>query len=203
MSAGPSSVKKAWWKWKALRFPWRRKWLVGFDLTGNTFWEFRDQIAIGRMRRIVHYANEVHYADVKVAPQWMQWLRHTRSEPPSINEQQLDEIRQVQLKELAAAADARWASKASAIHGPSKNNPLIAGRLNGGEGSQIQVFKNAVVKPVKLPTPKVEPQLSEQILELKEQSLEDVPASPWKEIKTGKGKEQQPEAWTPKLAKRR
>ena len=25
--------------------------------------------------------------------QWMQWLRHTRPEPPSINEQQLDEIR--------------------------------------------------------------------------------------------------------------
>jgi hypothetical protein len=41
--------------------------MTGFDLTGNTFWEFKDQINIGRIRRIVQYTNPVHYADVKVS----------------------------------------------------------------------------------------------------------------------------------------
>lgn len=81
-------VRKLWWRWKSLRLPWRKKWLVGIkinsqsqfasthretgaDLSGNTFWEFKDQIAIGRMRRIVEYANaNVHYADVKVSRQY-------------------------------------------------------------------------------------------------------------------------------------
>lgn len=39
----------------------------GMDLTGNTFWEFTDQINIGRLRRIVEYDKNEHYADVKLA----------------------------------------------------------------------------------------------------------------------------------------
>jgi len=39
----------------------------GMDLTGNTFWEFTDQINIGRLRRIVEYDKKAHYADVKLA----------------------------------------------------------------------------------------------------------------------------------------
>lgn len=39
----------------------------GMDLTGNTFWEFTDQINIGRLRRIVEYDKNAHYADVKLA----------------------------------------------------------------------------------------------------------------------------------------
>lgn len=51
---------------------------------------------------------------------WIQWLRHTRYEAPTINEQQLDEIRQTKIKQLAAQADARWASKPSYLDAPSK-----------------------------------------------------------------------------------
>jgi hypothetical protein len=39
----------------------------GMDLSGNTFWEFTDQINIGRVRRIVEYDKRAHYADVKLA----------------------------------------------------------------------------------------------------------------------------------------
>jgi NADH dehydrogenase [ubiquinone] 1 alpha subcomplex assembly factor 2 len=124
----------------------------------------------------------------------MQWLRHTRAEPPSINEQQLDEIRQVQLKQLAAAADARWASKPSAITGPSKNNPFIGGQLRGGEESKGRVVKNTG-GPNTEETGNVE--------ELGQRDGEAGDPSPWKEIKSAKGAEQQPEAWKPKLAKRR
>ncbi|KAH0274182.1 hypothetical protein KCU84_g19818, partial [Aureobasidium melanogenum] len=57
MSKQPGAIKQAWYKWKSLRLPWRRKWLVGADLSGNTFWEFKDAINAGRMRRIVQYSN--------------------------------------------------------------------------------------------------------------------------------------------------
>ena len=61
----------------------------------------------------------------RTAP-WIQWLRHTRHEPPSINEQQLDEIRQAQMKELAARADARWAAKPSALDKQADRHQLPA-----------------------------------------------------------------------------
>ena len=54
----------------------------------------------------------------------MQWLRHTRADPPTIGEQQADLIRQEQIKMLAAQADARWASKPSALDGPDKQQPV-------------------------------------------------------------------------------
>lgn len=42
------------------------------DLTGNTFWEFTDQINLGRLRRIVEYDKKAHYADVKLARTYFQ-----------------------------------------------------------------------------------------------------------------------------------
>jgi uncharacterized protein (DUF2461 family) len=39
----------------------------GTDLAGNTFWEFKDALKAGRMRRIVKYNPKTHYADVKVS----------------------------------------------------------------------------------------------------------------------------------------
>ncbi|KAM3444793.1 hypothetical protein NHJ13734_001143, partial [Beauveria thailandica] len=34
-------IGQAWLRWKSLRLPWRKRFLVGFDLQGNTYWEFR------------------------------------------------------------------------------------------------------------------------------------------------------------------
>lgn len=41
--------------------------MIGFDLTGNTFWEFKDALNANRLRRIVHYDRKAHYADVKLS----------------------------------------------------------------------------------------------------------------------------------------
>src|ERR1700722_14952086 len=54
----------------------------------------------------------------------MQWLRHTRFDPPSLVEQQADQIRQERIKILAAAADERWASKPSVLDPPEKQQPI-------------------------------------------------------------------------------
>ena len=67
MSSGPGYLKQAWFKWKSLKLPWRRQYLVGADLAGNTFWEFRDALNAGRWRRIVKYPIRVHHADVKIS----------------------------------------------------------------------------------------------------------------------------------------
>ncbi|KZF18977.1 hypothetical protein L228DRAFT_264099 [Xylona heveae TC161] len=103
-------IRRLWFRWKSLRLPWRRQFLVGMDLAGNTYWEFKDHMNAQRLRRIVHHSRRTHYSDVQVNPQWHQWLRHVRPTPPSIAEQEADLIRQTQIKQLAARADERWAS---------------------------------------------------------------------------------------------
>ncbi|KAI0998906.1 hypothetical protein K3495_g9292 [Podosphaera aphanis] len=109
-----SSLKQLWYRWKALKLPWRKQYLVGLDLQGNTFWEFRDSLSspLNRMRRIVKFSQPtIHYSEVQISPQWHQWLRHTRTNPPCLAEQSQDILRQEQLKILAAAADARWTTE--------------------------------------------------------------------------------------------
>ncbi|EGS20514.1 uncharacterized protein CTHT_0023460 [Thermochaetoides thermophila DSM 1495] len=130
----PSSVsplRRLWYKWKMLRLPWRRKFLVGFDLSGNTYWEFllRGQTPGpgSRYRRIVQYPRGTHHGDVKVSPAWHQWLRHTRRDPPSIAEQLADVERQTRIRQLAALADARWEAKPKLTDAPATpSSPLAA-----------------------------------------------------------------------------
>jgi len=114
-----------------LPFPWQLSDTIpGLDLHGNTYWEFRvagDPSTEGRWRRIVHYPRKTHHGDVDVSPAWHQWLRNTRTDPPSLEEQAADIARQERMKVLAAQADARWASKAN-LTGPKAETP---GRVMG------------------------------------------------------------------------
>lgn len=104
--------------------------ILGQDLAGNTFWEFRDAIKTDRFRRIVRYSRKTHLGDAAVSPQWHQWLRHTRDDAPSIQEQAADLSRQSQLKHNAALADARWAAKAKYIEKPKPPPDQMGGGLN-------------------------------------------------------------------------
>jgi NADH dehydrogenase [ubiquinone] 1 alpha subcomplex assembly factor 2 len=142
------------------------------------------------------------YVDPQAA-QWMQWLRHTRTEPPSINEQQLDEIRQAQMKQLAAAADARWASKPSFLDAPLKQQPSIgsmlkASQTESGAATQPVVVQNIGISGTKATVKTMD---GEEPETRKKGNTE--PPSPWKGVKFGKEGEPQPESWTPKSAKRR
>ncbi|PNY24109.1 Uncharacterized protein TCAP_05950, partial [Tolypocladium capitatum] len=95
-------IAQAWYRWKALRLPWRKRFFIGHDLHGNTYWEFRltrgaDDGAAShgeRWRRIVTYPRSTHLSDVSVSPLWHQWLRHTRPDAPSLAEQRGDVVRQ-------------------------------------------------------------------------------------------------------------
>ncbi|PHH79740.1 hypothetical protein CDD82_2197 [Ophiocordyceps australis] len=118
----------AWYRWKALRLPWRKRFYVGQDINGNTFWEFRLTTRgdasgpnMERWRRVVDYPRSTPYSDVKVSPLWHQWLRHCRDEPPSLAEQHQDLVRQHHIKLLAADADARWEAKPRLVDAPAAN----------------------------------------------------------------------------------
>jgi NADH dehydrogenase [ubiquinone] 1 alpha subcomplex assembly factor 2 len=98
----------------------------------------------GRWRRIVKYPRSVHYADVKVSPLWHQWLRHTRRDPPSLDEQTQDVVRQERTKLLAAQADARWEAKPRVMETPpqERDRPLPA--LNKSSATQPQHIPDAL-----------------------------------------------------------
>ncbi|KAI9735706.1 MAG: hypothetical protein M1818_006314 [Claussenomyces sp. TS43310] len=230
MSSHPiGPIRRAWLRWKTLRLPWRKRFLVGLDLQGNTFWEFRDTLSSkqGRMRRIVHYPSTVYYSDVpgKISPAWHQWLRHTRQEPPSLTEQSQDLVRQANLKVLAAEADARWAAKPSYLDAPGKERgqPVPAiGVMDPGEHSKSSIASKSENNPgVRGP---INGGLNEPIIETST-TLEDTASQtfrrkgseqeqtrrqkkeykedPWKKARGGPSEEWRPQAWNPGAAARR
>lgn len=135
LSKSPNHLQQAWYRWKSLRLPWRKKYFIGLDLQGNTFWEFCDTLSSDkfRMRRICH-PKSVQYSELNLTPSWIQWLRHTRQSPPSLTEQSQDLVRQRNLKILAAEADARWAAKPSFLNAPEQNDKLQQARYMMDQG---------------------------------------------------------------------
>ncbi|KAH7162573.1 hypothetical protein B0J13DRAFT_517830 [Dactylonectria estremocensis] len=177
-------VAQAWYKWKTLRLPWRKRYLMGYDLEGNTYWEFRLTRGTGtgeRWRRIVNYPRGAHYSQVKVNPQWHQWLRHTRQEPPTLEEQHDDVLRQARVKVLAAQADARWEAKPRVMEAPEETTQ----RLPPAQEAEAQPATSRRTKST-----------TEEIA-----NGED----PWVKARKAQGPSEnwQPGTWTPTPAKKR
>lgn len=202
-----SPLLRSWYKWKALRLPWRKRFLIGLDLQGNTYWEFRDlrgdpNDPAVRWRRIVEYPRNTHFGDVKVPPQWHQWLRYTREKPPSIQEQHADVRRQQQMKYLAAEADARWEAKPRYIDAPGQatGQPVPglesqAARRGAPAAQEAQAAGGSSRKDAVASGP-------EQV-QSRQQQQQHVPKGPakedpWKQSRRGGPSEEwQPKAWAP------
>ncbi|MCJ1471463.1 hypothetical protein MMC13_000102 [Lambiella insularis] len=198
-SSAVGPVKRLWFKWRSLKLPWRRRWLAGMDLSGNTFWEFKDAMTGGRTRRIAQSESPTHYSDIQISPQWHQWLRHTRADPPSIHEQQSDVQRQVQLKQLARLADERWAAKPSFLDAPkttSQPSPATLPRDPGGYVGQTEPHEKEGVRNHISSTIETEPPIRNPEASPKEK------ADPWKNNRGNPGEKWQPTAWTPGSFKR-
>ncbi|KAK1756157.1 hypothetical protein QBC47DRAFT_379266 [Echria macrotheca] len=204
-----SPTLRAWYRWKSLRLPWRRKFLVGLDLQGNTYWEFRiagDRSAEGRWRRIVQYPRKTHYGDVKVPPAWHQWLRNTRADPPSIEEQAADVARQERMKVLAAQADARWAAKASLTEpapqapGQTLGQPLPALGRDMADGTGSEKLSGRVPKENTGQTAE-EPNnggREDTWRKMQREATQVKGPDPWKKgAPTAHGETWQPKAWQP------
>lgn len=99
-------------RFKARRdIPFRKKFFVGYDLHGNTYWEFTLDGNMLRLRRKLEpYQLMLFKSDYvqTIPPQWLQWLRRTREEPPTVQELVDDQIRQQRMKILSEQADAKW-----------------------------------------------------------------------------------------------
>jgi NADH dehydrogenase [ubiquinone] 1 alpha subcomplex assembly factor 2 len=155
----------------------------------------------------------------------MQWLRHTRFDPPTLVEQRQDIMRQERMKMLASQADARWASKLSALDAPDKQQPvqMLKSRDPDSGVSQMnvnqeirdsaeppRVLEEQEVKPQPVgknpephqmprdpPVPSADNTLSAQP---RKKSRKDPKDSPWKQAETSK--DWQPQGWSPAPARR-
>ncbi|KAI0128715.1 hypothetical protein BJ170DRAFT_342855 [Xylariales sp. AK1849] len=189
--SGPqiSPVLSAWYKWKALRLPWRKRFLVGLDLNNNTYWTFRDagSSPTSRWRRIVKYPSSTHYSEVSVPPQWHQWLRYQRESPPSLAEQAQDVARQGRMKVLAAEADARWEAKPSLSDVPGRENGQAVPALDTGRTRPQEQDRN----------------LNEAEVEGRKGTKTDIKNDPWKKAASGPSENWQPGAWSPTSTRKR
>ncbi|KAK6457042.1 uncharacterized protein RJT20DRAFT_36698 [Scheffersomyces xylosifermentans] len=113
----PLAHKYSHWKRLIHKFqarrdiPFRRRFFIGYDLHGNTYWEFTIDGNMHRLRRKMEpYQQQLFKADyfTTVPPQWLQWLRRTRNVPPTLQELISDQVRQSNMKILAQQADAKW-----------------------------------------------------------------------------------------------
>ncbi|KAK6381830.1 hypothetical protein LTR65_010974 [Meristemomyces frigidus] len=216
-TSGPSYLRQAWYKWKTLHLPWRKQFLVGADLAGNTFWVFKDALHSNRWRRIVRYSPKAHYGDVKITrggtAQWHQWLRHTRDEAPSIQEQQYDVSRQAMMKQLASKADERWKSIPSFLDSPARQQPqpAIGVKDPGGYAPQTEPEQNEgvtsgvedAVKVQEVGAGKDTKEVDEGRFKgrTREKEREE---SPWQQPDRGAPSENwQPKPWTPGAVQRR
>ena len=101
--------------WRAHRdIPFRKKFFVGYDLNGNTYWEFTPDGNQNRLRRILHpYKTQFFEADYypTIPPQWLQWLRRTRPHAPTLEELVNDQLRQQRMHVLSQYAEEKWTNE--------------------------------------------------------------------------------------------
>lgn len=203
----------------------------GQDLNGNTYWEFLDRGAPLppatspsspppspgttpgiRWRRIVRYpSSKPHHDSVTVPPAWHQWLRHTRADPPSLDEQRAEVVRQARMKVLAAEADARWEAKPRVMEDVAASEVLgvrepaldteggkIAGGGGGGgqeQGQGVKLGDNEVVNQREDTWKRMREEESNKTKSVAGEKGPD----PWKQqqARGGPGETWQPKAWDP------
>lgn len=107
----PNALVKAYYSWRSLSLPWRRRAFRGFDLEGNTYWESYNPLTPAKKRRTVAYVRDGHYTDNAVTPQWMSWLRHTRVKAPT-REELVQEVQRIQsTRTNAKALEMKWVAE--------------------------------------------------------------------------------------------
>ncbi|EJU02424.1 hypothetical protein DACRYDRAFT_107342 [Dacryopinax primogenitus] len=111
------------------------RYLVGYDLEGNRFYEYPGHAAVaGRTRRVVKYRRRlVHpeYVDEQrnLPVQWQAWLSRLREAPPTPEELQTERLRLKQLVDNIAQIEERERG-ASLLSSPSSSStPLKTGEI--------------------------------------------------------------------------
>lgn len=210
--------------------------LPGQDLNGTTYWEFLDPGSALpssspthalksppiRFRRIARPPKGTHHSSIVIPPAWHQWLRHTRSDAPSLPEQRAEVARQERMKVLAAQADARWEAKPRVMEdhlGGNRGNDVLGVREPAleterrvgpgskvaaeGRGGDTTTVSGTAAQPVregvKVGGGEVEGQREETWKRMREEAgaKGEVKQDPWRQTRRGAGEAWQPEAWAP------
>ncbi len=164
--------------------------LTGTDLAGNKYWYFRPSLST-RPRRILQNNPRIPYSDVQIPIQWHQWLRYTRPSAPSIPELQSDATRQAQLKQLARAADERWAAKPSVLDKPRRGNLELGvgdGEMRGTIGVKGETGDGRGVSGM---------ERDEEVRQKEREGGGKEKQNPWAVRKGKAGEDWKPESWTP------
>jgi NADH dehydrogenase [ubiquinone] 1 alpha subcomplex assembly factor 2 len=167
----------------------------------------------------VHYPRGTHYSsNIPIPPAWHQWLRHTRSDPPSLAEQQAEVARQERIRVLAAQADARWEAKPKVMEGPTPSSeegrkilgvrePAFETERHVGPGSKVQAEARAKEKGEKGDTAVTGTRVEDR--EQREETWKrmrreeeaagpkEKEKDPWKQARGGPSEGWQPQAWEP------
>lgn len=147
-----------------------------------------------------------------VVAQWHQWLRHTRIDAPSIQEQQYDVSRQEMMKQLAAKADDRWKSIPSFLDSPKQQQPQPGLELKdpGGYVGQTEPeSQQGVTSGVEDPSKVQEVSAGKDTKEVDEGRFKgktkEKETPPWakNQPQGGPGETWQPREWSPGVASRR
>ena len=94
--------------WKKLDLPWRRQKYVGTDLRGNLFFQAPSIGPSYKQKRFVVWKNENDaFTPDALDVLWQSWLRHTRNEPPTLEEIKYDEQRKLLVQERVRSLNMR------------------------------------------------------------------------------------------------
>ena len=143
--------------------------------------------------------------------QWHQWLRHTRQEAPSVQEQQYEVSRRAMVKQLAEQADERWRSVPSFLDSPKQQQPAPAIGISESQGPAEQaahreVGEGDVVRSAVGDQSEVAGVSERQGQDVgrEKRSKRERKENPWQSAQRGAPSEKwQPETWSPGVAQRR
>ncbi|KAI9293077.1 hypothetical protein K502DRAFT_53049 [Neoconidiobolus thromboides FSU 785] len=120
--------------------PFNKRQLIGRDLEGNNYYEEERD---GFPRRTVELAQkQLHLGQISsadLAVQWRSWLRHTRRDPPSIEELEAYEIQKNRTIERAKVLELEW----------QKKKLLISNKVEQANKPKIKDNESKVVNPNK------------------------------------------------------
>ncbi|KAJ3799971.1 hypothetical protein GGU11DRAFT_775192 [Lentinula aff. detonsa] len=199
---------------------WRRVWnptgFVGKDLEGNSYYERSNPLSnagYSRSKRSVTYRNQDdmwnYIGGSKRLPiQWSAWLAHTRTNPPSVQELQMDLIRQHRVQHNAALIEASFQQERAQLRIQDGASSGTSSTSSEFQPSQIQdPLSNSTENSASSSSPSLAPKVS-PAPPSESKAIPNPEPSPGAHRpatslpKTGSD-EWQPESWAPKLRIRR
>lgn len=133
--------------YKTSRFPWKKHALIGYDLTGNEYWDCPNPLG-GRMKRWVQMVdgsdNDLTvFKQNKLPVQWQAWLRHTRNVAPTIEELVQEERRRAIIQGRAKALDQEWEQRKLYLEKQKEAEQAEVDRLAALENAEEQKVRSS------------------------------------------------------------